>query len=326
VNSSEPQLKQLVRLVIRTRWFIPIALAGAIAVAIAASAYLRVSYKASYVSEAIALARPLAVFEIPSPQGGVVNRIGEDKSKGKASFLPRPLDVTDYALLIESDEVLAAVAEVYNSRFSPETPMSGAELKGMLTATTRLEIKTPYEAKYHPTIEMCATASTPEAAYQLASAWVEAAEQWTQDISASVRERTLAYVDREYQKARNELNELDAALIRGGESGASESRPLRRELQTQAAIVTSLAEARMQAQLAMANIVPEFEVVAKPVQPAWRGRPRQTHFAIAAFAVAFVCLWAAAALTVVFRDIAGNLEREESANTIAEVGEEAGNS
>jgi len=310
VETRESQFQQLVRLLIKTKGFVPVALVGAVVVAIVAGMHLRASYTPRYTCEAVALARPLAVFDIRFPGAGVVNRLGGDQDTGRAPFLPEPLDVTDYATLIQSDAVLALVAEAYNGQFQPA--VTAPQLKGLLTAVTQVAIKTPYQAKYHPTIQLRATASTAEMTCQLATVWSDVAEQWCQERSAAIRRQTYDYIDQQYQAAHRQLAALEAPVEQEApEAVATALLDWDRDLQ--ATIVTGLAEARLGAQLAMANPVPEFEVVARPVQPAAQGRPSYLHLAAAVLIGTFIGLWACAAVVVIFRDAAARLREEAAA-------------
>jgi hypothetical protein len=76
----------------------------------------------------------------------------------------------------------------------------------------------------------------------------------------------------------------------------------------QFSVVESLAEARLQAGLAMANSVPEFAVVSEPVTPGPLPRPSQTIPVAGVFLVVFAALWAGAMVVVLCRDIVAGQE------------------
>ncbi len=198
------QLGDIARLFVRLRpnfkW---IALASLV-VGLIAGIYVAMTHKPTFVSETIAIVRP---------QQMLLSRSTEDAQSGEktpGSLLPHPLDVTDYVLFLQSEGMLTAVSEAYNSYHlrDSERPLGVAQLRRMLIPNSRLEIKTPYTVEYYPTIEMRVFAPSPDKAYDLARLWVEAAKDWATKVTFSAKEETARYLENETGQQRKSLQEL----------------------------------------------------------------------------------------------------------------------
>jgi hypothetical protein len=200
------QLKELARLALKARkslrWGIPLALI----IAAALGAYSQVR-SGSYTSEAVAVIRPQTSPERVSATA--------DAQSGKSAEVggPIPLGVTDYRLLLTSDMLLEEVVNDYNQRFAGESgPVGLGAVRKMLYAEERLKLKTPYNVEYYPTLQMQATAPSPDQAYWLLDSWIKAAKGWASRVTVDAKQDVYEYVDQEFESARSELVSLEELL------------------------------------------------------------------------------------------------------------------
>lgn len=209
------QVAEFLRLYIRLRPNVKNILIIAAAVTVLATFVWFVSYRPSFTSEAIALVRPQQATEAP--------RTPEAAAKVEGLF-PKPLGVADYVVLMKSDAILMAVAKAYNERVAkddPEAAVSVARLRAQLVATSRLEIKTPYTVSYYPTVEMRASAYTPEGAAELMAIWIQEIKAKAHEITFATKEDVYEYLDNEYTSEREAVfslqQELNEAMREGSE-------------------------------------------------------------------------------------------------------------
>jgi len=198
MKEHSSQVTYLVELVLEVRSFLKWVLLVAAIASFAAGVYGVVFMTVIYESEAIGLVRP--------------QQPGQQALEAKAPpFLPQSLGVPDCVLLLTSEAVLAEVASafnVYHTAGAAELQISAAELRDMVSAGSKLELKSPYTVSYYPTIEMRVRSSVPEKAYQLASIWVDIAKRRTHDITFSAKQQVLKYLVDEYESERKSLEVL----------------------------------------------------------------------------------------------------------------------
>ncbi len=222
MSNDSTQLAEFLRLYLRLKPYrlqIPM-IAGAIAILLTLVWLL--SYRATYSSEAIALIRP----QQQQPQDP------QDKEPLVTGLFPKPLGVADYTLLMKSDAILTAVANAYNEAYAkddPENATNNANLRAQLTATSRLEIKTPYAVNYYPTIEMRADAQTAELAFRLMELWIGEVRKRAHEIAFSTKESVLEYLENEYQTERTALFNLQQELNATMQESSTLIEALRRE-------------------------------------------------------------------------------------------------
>ncbi len=197
-----------------------------LAVALVAGAYVAITHEPTYLSESIAIVRP---------QQMLVSRTKKDEtqsSEEKAkSLLPQPLDVTDYVLLLQSEGMLASIAQAYNTYHASESDplLTVAQLRRMMAPNARLEIKTPYAVEYYPTIELRVTAQSPDKAYELARLWVETARDWSKTVTFSAKEDMAGYLKNETEEQRTSLRQLSDELNRTKDESGNLLETLRAE-------------------------------------------------------------------------------------------------
>lgn len=200
------QLRDLARLVLKARkslrWAVPLSLL----IAVLAGFYSQ-SRAGSYTSEAVAIIRPQT-----SPER-ITSTAESEGAQDSGSSGPNPLDVTDYRLLLTSDMILEEVVRSYNNQFGASLgPLKLGMVRKMLYAEERLKLKSPYNVEYYPTLQMQATASSPDQSYMLLNTWIEMAEKWAHDVTFQAKENVYEYVDVEFDKARTELVTLEELL------------------------------------------------------------------------------------------------------------------
>lgn len=180
-------------------------------VALLAGAYVALTHQPTYLSEAIAIVRPQQVPLSRSRKDEAQPR----EEKGK-SLLPQPLNVTDYVLFLQSDGMLASIAQAYNAYHAKESEplLTVAQLRRMMMPNARLEIKTPYAVEYYPTIELRVSAQAPDKAYELARLWVETARDWSKTVTFSAKEDMADYLKNETEEQRSSLRDLSGELNR----------------------------------------------------------------------------------------------------------------
>jgi len=291
MNQSRPESPQwadLMGLVLRTARYLPLIAVAAIIVSLVAAGYFRSAFQPRYASEAIALVRPPVSFPLIPAHVTAPPSPAEEARRGQPDFLPQPLSAFDYRVLLESDAVMDRAAALYNERFEPHVPMTAAAFRGACTAIERLEVRTPYAAKYHPTLSLRATAGDPELAQRMAQCWVDAAERWANGYEESVRQRQLAA-----------LEQVRVQLLAQGDAGG-EAAEARLDL---------LNHAILQAQVAVARGVYEFEIVAEPILPSPQRAPGVAKPALLTGFVAFIGLWALVLAAALFAQAARNLPR-----------------
>lgn len=287
--SSTPQWADLFRLVHRSRRYLPLLALAAIIVALFSAGYYNAASQPRYTSEAIALVRPPVSFVLSTPETTAFTQIGEDQRRGQPSYLPAPLDAFDYRVLLESDAVFDRAAALYNERFAPHTPMTAAAFRRACVAVERLEVRTPHAAKYHPTLSLRATAGDPERALRMAQCWVDAAERWAHSYEQSVRSRQVGAL----QQVRMEL------LTREGDE------------ETGAAHLRQIDQALLDARVAAARSVFEFEIVAEPILPAPQAASSVATPALLTGVVAFIGLYALTLVVLLFGQAARVLGIED---------------
>jgi len=133
---ADTQIGLLVRYVLRARWAIPATLIAAVIAAVATELYRRATQSTTYVSETVAVVRPQAAFKI-NAHANVINYLNNPDKE--AEFLPEPLSVVDYALIIKTQDVLEAVATRYNEQHG-EGAVSVGALRSYLQPVTKLEL------------------------------------------------------------------------------------------------------------------------------------------------------------------------------------------
>lgn len=197
------QLRDLARLVLKARrslrWAIPLALLlGA-----AAGVYSQIR-EGSYTCEAVAIVRSQ-----PSPES-VSSTAQAAGAQEAVSGGPIPLDVTDYRMLLTSDMILENATDIYNRQYGEGLTLGA--IRRMVYAEERLKLKSPYSVEYYPTLQMQAVAKSPDMAYAVLNAWIEAAKEWAHKVAFDAKEDIFEYVDVEYSSARDELVSLEENL------------------------------------------------------------------------------------------------------------------
>ncbi|MBI4560012.1 MAG: hypothetical protein HY706_20665 [Candidatus Hydrogenedentes bacterium] len=214
MSQERSQLAELVRLGVQIRPYLWLILLGSVLAAGAVGIYCYGFYEPTYTSEAIAMVRPQAYVENSKPE--------KEPSQQNLNLLPKPLDVTDYVLLLKSDGILGALAEAYNTYY-PETDLAKRltveRLRRQLVARERLELKTAYAVSYYPTVIMQTQAASPEEAHRLADLWMQVARGRTHRITYSAKEETFSYVDTQYQREREELRGVETLVNRVKDEG-----------------------------------------------------------------------------------------------------------
>ncbi len=279
---AETQLGLFVRYGLRARRAIAGALVLALLAAAAVEMYRRGTRTISYVSESIAIVRPQAAFR-NTGQASVISYLANPDNE--AYFLPKPLTVVDYALLVMSQSVLESVAAAYNAAH-PESKLEAAGLRGFLQPITKLELKTPYEVRYYPTMQLRVQAPNGEVAHELAGIWAEEAGAYCESLTRDVKAKTVEYVQREYDAALKEL---------AGSSDVDRALSIER--------VSTLSRMLTEAKLALANEVSEFMIASEPSNPTAQGSGWPRYAPIVAFVLVFFGLSAAGMLWAIVTDV-----------------------
>ena len=90
---------------------------------------------------------------------------------------------------------------------------------------------------------------------------------------------------------------------------------LQRDFMTGLDIFTSLAESHLEAELALANTIDEFQVVSPPTLPEDPPQRQYLVYGIAAFMLSFAGLFVLAAFAVVLRSLIRNIQASEVPGT-----------
>jgi len=310
VSAQETQLQQVVRLIIRARWFALVALIMAAVAAVIAYKMQDGSSPASYTAQAVALVRPPATFDLSAMNVEIENRVGSDANLGKPYFLQPPLGVIDYSLLLESDEVLNSVAISYQQQH-PDDAVPLYKLKDMLEVITTLNAKTPYESLYYPTLIMQAEGPSREQALELARLWADVCETWTSRINRETREKTQQYINQAYEEQRATLRDLQRKLL-DDPRDFGEKRLLERDIDIASKLLETLGRARLHADLMVRNPQAEFQIVSRPVVAVSNRRISAAPVGVATFVLAFLVLWFGALFVLAFTDIARSLPPKET--------------
>jgi uncharacterized protein involved in exopolysaccharide biosynthesis len=271
MDSPDSQVRLLALALIRNRWAVPVALVLA-----AASTYFasRSLYGApTYQSEAVALFRTAIVPEIQLPKLQVAGEPGTpifsvpsvQQSMERETHSPTPSDLhtPDLELLLQSDAVLKKVAAAYNQSMESGKQMTPGAVRRHLAAITRVELKTVYEANYYPTVQLRATAASPDRAQALATAWARASADFLESMRRSNQRRTLEAIAKAHTRAEKRLQEAESSEEKGDAAGSETSFDVKLER----AVVISLREAKLNAELALADHTPEFDIVSMPELP-----------------------------------------------------------
>ena len=281
-----PQWADVFVLVQRTMRYLPVIAIMAIVVSLFAAGYFRSAFQPRYTSEAIALVRAPVSFSLTAPHVTTPPNPADDSRRGQPEFLPQALNAFEYRILLESDAVFERAASLYNERYEPHTPLTAAAFRGACQAVERLEVRTPHAAKYHPTLGLRATAGDPEQAQRLAQCWVDAAERWAHGYEESVRQRQLAALE----QVRTQLLAEQARYT----DPAPDPGPR----------MAMIEHAILQAQVAAARGVYEFEIVAEPILPGPQRAPGVAKPALLVGLVAFIGLWALTLVIALFAQAA----------------------
>ena len=200
---------------------------------------------------------------------------------------------------IDKRDILRKVAEAYNQSVDTGEEMTLGAVRGHLTAITRVELKTVYEANYYPTVQLRATADSPEQAHALATAWAHASAEFLESIRRSAQRNTLQTFNEAYSRARTSLKKAESA-----------GSPASIDVKLEQAFVLALGEKRLNAELALADLTREFEIVSMPELPEFPISRRSGPVLFAVFAgVATIVLVASVCGTVlvdVARSVNGN--------------------
>jgi hypothetical protein len=286
---ADTQIGLFVRYALRMRWAIPVGLAVALVVAGAVELYRRATLATSFVSETVAVVRPQAAFRV-NTGATVINYLNNPDRD--AAFLPEPLSVVDYALLVKTQDVLEAVAAAYNAKHG-EGAVTPSALRGYLQPITKLELRTPYEVRYYPTMQLQARAPNSELAYELARIWAEEAAAFAKALTQDVKVQTLKAVSDARQAALDEFGKL-------GESSAYTGRL---EVETLTERIATLGRMETEAKLAVANEVPEFMIASRP-SPAVAQRSGWPRWSpIVAFVLTFGVIVVCAMLGAIVADV-----------------------
>jgi hypothetical protein len=285
-RQETPQWADLIVLVQRTARYLPILAVVSIVVSLFAAGYLRSAFQPRYTSEAIALVRPPVTFSLTAPQITTPPSPADDSRRGQPEFLPQPLNAFDYRILLESDAVFERAAALYNERYTPYTPMTAASFRGRCQALERLEVRTPHAAKYHPTLSLRATAGDPEQALRMAQCWADAAERWAHGYEESIRHRQLAALEQVRMHLMAEQARYTEPAPAPGPGMAV------------------IEHALLQAQVAAARGVYEFEIVAEPILPGPQRARSVAQPALLVGLIAFAGLWALVIIAALFAQAA----------------------
>lgn len=187
----------------------------------------------NYISEAVFLVQPQRVLEefvgyLPLEEQVVF------PPKPVTSFLPKPLSVEDYVLIFESNSLLQEVADTFNAQYPDQLgargPLSRYDVKKMLTASSRLELKTPYDVQYLATLVLRSEAPTASMAKTLLETWVGIGQKWLQDLTYSARiQRSFQAVEEEYQRKLQELRDFDQERLEVHQANAQKLQALEQE-------------------------------------------------------------------------------------------------
>lgn len=285
---------------LRVRRFVPVALILALVAGGLVEAYRRATVATVYVSETVAIVRPQAAFR-STPQSTVVNYLNNPDRD--AEFLPKPLSVVDYELLVKTHDVLAAVAAAYNEEHGGNVTVG--TLRGYLQAVTKLELRTPYEVRYYPTMQLRVQAPDAALANELASIWAEKAGTFCEELTRQVKAKTLEYVNEEYEAT---LKKVGDGM---GPHLPENLQSLDRQLLLKRA--ERLSEIQTEAKLASANEVPEFMIVSAPTPAVAQVRGWPRWAAGVAFVLTAMVLIAAAMLWCAIADVRAAMDEQSPA-------------
>ena len=287
---------------LRVRRFVPVALVLAVVVAGLVEAYRRANVSTVYVSETVAIVRPQAVFR-STPQTTVVNYLNNPDRD--AEFLPEPLSVVDYEALVKTHDVLEAVATAYNAEYGGQVTVG--MLRGYLQAVTKLELRTPYEVRYYPTMQLRVQAPNAELAHGLAVVWAREAGAFCEALTRQVKAKTLADVDGEYEATLKKLGDGHGPQLPDGFKSIDRTLLEKR--------AERLSEIQTEAKLASANEVPEFMIASAPTPAVAQVRGWPRWAAGVAFVLTAVGLIAAAMLWCAVADVRAAMDAQSRATT-----------
>jgi hypothetical protein len=167
----------------------------------------------------------------------------------------------------------------------------------MLDVETRLEIRTPYEVRYRPTLEMRVTGPDPETAREIAAHWLQAAEEWSATFTREVRQRALQVIETRLEEEKGRLDSLVGSA-----------------LGRQQEVVDALVQARLNAAVAAEDPVPDFEVALPPSEPVRLPRQgRNPAFILGVFAGVLLLMLAASFAAAALNDIVKQVKGERAA-------------
>jgi hypothetical protein len=223
------QLQDLLVVFLRTLWAIPLCLGLGLLVALAVTLLWRMP--ASFESEALLAVRTPGQFEVQYAEHNVHMSQTTRRDDGP-SFLPAPLNAYEVAELAMSAAVLAKTAAAVKD--GAGRAYSVEDLRSVLSASSRLELKTPLEVRYSSVVTLRATAPTPEQARLLCGAWAEATAGYVREMYAREREHVFVRLDQIYEDMRAEAAQgFDSPVV-----------------EVEQALLRTVAALRLQAQLA----------------------------------------------------------------------------
>jgi hypothetical protein len=211
---TDSQIVELVRLLLRAcaslRWIVP---ASAILAVLAALLFPAV-HEATYQNKAIAMIREQIMPESISARR-IINEEGQVEFRKMEMPGLIPLDVSDYQMLVTTDNILQEVVDAWNREYAAEEKgrrISLEQLRSRVSAEERLKLKSPYAVQYYPTLELSVWAKSPEKTWFLMEKWIEAVKHWAHEVIFAAKEEIYNFIDQEFIQARQELNTLQREL------------------------------------------------------------------------------------------------------------------
>ena len=148
----------------------------------------------------------------PPPFKEAGKQAGKEGDSDVTALIPKTMQVSDYAVLLNSDGVLnrlVAAMSIYSSRADE---FSVEKLRGALSVATNVTGRSSAgTTQYSTVIELVAVARSAELAAQLANAWATVAEETVAEATGKTKQVSTVFLEDEHSVAQKDLLQAEGS-------------------------------------------------------------------------------------------------------------------
>ncbi len=147
----------------------------------------------------------------PPPFKEAGKQAGKEGDSDVTALIPKTMQVSDYAVLLNCDAVLHRLASAMRMYSSDADGFMVENLRGALSVTTHTTGRDTAGAKYSPVIELVAVARSAELAARLANTWATVAEEMVAEATGKTKQDSTVFLEDEHGVAQKDLLQAESS-------------------------------------------------------------------------------------------------------------------